>query len=128
MKKAMLVFEDGKVFFGNSAGAEGEAFGEIVYNTSVCGYQEILSNPSAFGKIINFSYPEVGGYGAVKDDMESDSVKAAGLVVKTAGNITSNWRSSETFRSFLEKNKVVAVENIDTRAVLKHVVKNGEMK
>ncbi|MCE5301000.1 MAG: glutamine-hydrolyzing carbamoyl-phosphate synthase small subunit, partial [Spirochaetia bacterium] len=106
----------------------GEVFGRIVFNTSVSGYQEILTNPSANGQVISITYPEIGAYGVNGEDSESVKVHAAGLIVKRGRGCVSNWRATGTLEDFLVKNGVTAADNIDTRKLLRHIRKNGEQK
>ena len=99
MKKAILVIEDGSVFEGQSFGAEGEAYGEVVFNTSITGYQEILTDPSYNGQIVTMTYPEIGNYGVNIDDVESRRPFLRGFVVKEYWREPSNWRSQDDLRS-----------------------------
>jgi carbamoyl-phosphate synthase small subunit len=103
-------------------------FGTAVFNTSVCGYQEILTNPSSKGQVISITYPEIGAYGVNKDDVESPKIQASGLILKRACNYDSNWRSEGRLPEYLKKNSVVGAENIDTRMLLRHLRKSGEIK
>jgi carbamoyl-phosphate synthase small subunit len=128
MKKAMLMLEDGTCFEGASAGAEGETYGEIVFNTSMMGYQEILTDPSYRGQIVTMTYPEIGNYGINEDDMESGEVQVEGFIMKEMSKISSNWRSSMTLHDYLKKYKIVAMEGIDTRALTRHIRDFGAMK
>lgn len=128
MKKAVLMLEDGTSFEGRSAGAEGEAYGEIVFNTSMMGYQEILTDPSYKGQIVNMTYPEIGNYGFNRFDEESARPRVEGFVVKEFSAISSNWRSSGTLDSYLKKNHITAMEGIDTRALTRHIRDFGAMK
>lgn len=128
MKKALLVLEDGTVFEGASFGADGEVFGTAVFNTLVSGYQELLTNPSSKGQVISITYPEIGAYGVNDEDVESPKVHASGFIVKRACTYDSNWRAKGKLPEYLKKNKVVAVENLDTRALLRHLKNSGEQK
>jgi carbamoyl-phosphate synthase small subunit len=128
MKKALLMLEDGAVFEGVSFGAEGETFGTAVFNTSVSGYQEILTNPSSRGQVISITYPEIGAYGVNYEDVESPMIQASGLIVKRACTYESNWRARGRLPDYLKKNKIIGVENLDTRALLRHLKKSGEQK
>lgn len=127
-KKAILVLEDGRNFAGSSFGAEGETFGEMVFNTSMTGYQEILTDPSYAGQIICMTYPLIGNYGVNEEDMESRRPWAEGFVVREASRIASNWRSSETLDSYLARNSIVGIEHIDTRALVRHIRDKGAMR
>jgi len=128
MKKAILMLQDGKCFEGVSAAASGETTGKIVYNTADVGYQEIITDPTCSGLVVCFAFPEIGNYGINPYDNESDKIHCAGIIAKQISRVTSNWRAKESFRDFLTKQKIVAMERVDTRAVVKHVIKNGEMK
>jgi carbamoyl-phosphate synthase small subunit len=106
----MLAFEDGTVFEGRSCGADGERTGEIVFNTSLGGYQEVMTDPSYAGQIVTFTAPHVGIYGTNAADMESRGVFAAGFVMRAMSETASNWRSEEPLRAFLERHRVVAID------------------
>lgn len=128
MQKAILVLEDGRSFSGTSFGAEGESFGEMVFNTSMSGYQEILTDPSYAGQIVCMTYPLIGNYGVNEDDTESRKPWVEGFVVREASKIASNWRSTETLDSYLKKNSIVGIEHIDTRALVRHIRDKGAMR
>ncbi|MEP6901038.1 MAG: glutamine-hydrolyzing carbamoyl-phosphate synthase small subunit [Actinomycetota bacterium] len=128
VKKAILVFEDGRTFRGASFGAEGETFGEIVFNTSMSGYQEILTDPSYAGQIVCMTYPLIGNYGVNEEDSESRRPWVEGFVVREASRIASNWRSTETLDSYLKRHKIVGIEHIDTRALVRHIRDKGAMR
>ena len=127
-KPAILVLEDGRAFRGASFGAEGETFGEMVFNTSMTGYQEILTDPSYAGQIVCMTYPLIGNYGVNEDDVESRRPWAEGLVVREASRIASNWRSTETLDSYLKRSSIVGLEQIDTRALVRHIRDRGAMR
>src|SRR3982751_6674643 len=127
-KKAILVLETGRTFRGASFGAEGETFGEIVFNTSMSGYQEILTDPSYAGQIVCMTYPLIGNYGVNTDDVESRRPWVEGFVVREASRIASNWRSTETLDSYLKRNNIVGIEHIDTRALVRHIRDKGAMR
>jgi carbamoyl-phosphate synthase small subunit len=127
-KKAILVFETGRTFRGASFGAEGESFGEIVFNTSMSGYQEILTDPSYAGQIVCMTYPLIGNYGVNEEDAESRRPWVEGFVVREASRIASNWRSTETLDSYLKRHKIVGIEHIDTRALVRHIRDKGAMR
>ncbi len=127
-KKAILVLEDGRTFRGLSFGAEGETFGEMVFNTSMTGYQEILTDPSYAGQIVCMTYPLIGNYGVNEDDVESKRPWVEGFVIREASPIKSNWRSSETLDSYLKRHHVVGIEHIDTRALVRHIRDKGAMR
>ena len=126
--KAILVLEDGRTFNGASFGAEGETFGEIVFNTSMSGYQEILTDPSYAGQIVCMTYPLIGNYGVNTEDVESRRPWVEGFVVREASRIASNWRSTETLDSYLKRNNIVGIEHIDTRALVRHIRDKGAMR
>ena len=127
-KKAILVLEDGRTFRGESFGAEGETFGEMVFNTSMSGYQEILTDPSYAGQIVCMTYPLIGNYGVNEEDVESRRPWVEGFVVREASKIASNWRSSETLDSYLKRHKIVGIERLDTRALVRHIRDKGAMR
>ena len=126
--EALLALEDGRVFRGRSFGAPGERAGEIVFNTSMTGYQEILTDPSYKGQIITMTYPLIGNYGVNEEDLESSSPKAEGFVVKEASRITSNWRSLKGLGEYLKEYNIPGIEGVDTRALTKHIRTAGAMK
>lgn len=124
--KALLVLSDGMVFEGNSFGHEGEAIGEVVFNTSMTGYQEILTDPSYRGQIVAMTYSQMGNYGTTNDDRESlHRPKAEGFIVKEYIDFPSNWRSSSSLGQYLKDNQIVAIEGIDTRALTRHLRNYG---
>ena len=127
-KKAVLMLEDGTYFEGVSAGAAGEAYGEIVFNTSMTGYQEILTDPSYKGQIVTMTYPEIGNYGVNPDDVESEKPAVSGFVVKEMSKIKSSWRGTNGLREYLIENKIPAIEGIDTRALTARIRERGAMK
>jgi carbamoyl-phosphate synthase small subunit len=121
MKKAILALADGMVFEGESFGAEGETSGEIVFNTSMTGYQEILTDPSYKGQIVTMTYPQIGNYGVNNEDVESAKPFAEGFIVKEYLDIPSNWRSKKSLHQYLRENGIVGIQGIDTRALTKHL-------
>jgi carbamoyl-phosphate synthase small subunit len=127
-KKAILVLEDGRTFRGESFGAEGETFGEMVFNTSMSGYQEILTDPSYAGQIVCMTYPLIGNYGVNEEDSESRRPWVEGFVVREASRVASNWRSTETLDSYLKRHKIVGIEHIDTRSLVRHIRSKGAMR
>src|SRR5215204_6056096 len=127
-KKAILVLETGRTFRGASFGAEGETFGEIVFNTSMSGYQEILTDPSYAGQIVCMTYPLIGNYGVNEADVESRRPWVEGFVVREASRIASNWRSTESLGDYLVRNNIVGIEHIDTRALVRHIRDKGAMR
>lgn len=128
MKKAILVLEDGRTFEGASFGAEGETFGEMVFNTSMSGYQEILTDPSYAGQIVCMTYPLIGNYGVNLDDVESRRPWVEGFVVREASRIASNFRSTASLQDYLRENNIVGLEHIDTRALVRHIRDKGAMR
>jgi carbamoyl-phosphate synthase small subunit len=120
--KALLVLSDGVVFEGKGFGAEGETMGEVVFNTSMTGYQEILTDPSYKGQIVTMTYPQIGNYGINEEDIESlHGPKAEGFVVKEYIDFPSNWRSSQSLGRYLRNHNKVCIEGIDTRALTRHL-------
>lgn len=128
MKRALLALEDGKTFLGRSVGSPGEAFGELVFNTGMTGYQEVLTDPSYRGQIVVMTYPEVGIYGVNSEDVESFRVQAAGFVVHRAVRRPSSWRAALPFTDYLEEAGIVAMEGVDTRALTRHIREQGTMR
>jgi len=123
--KALLVLADGMVFEGRAFGCQGEATGEVVFNTSMTGYQEILTDPSYRGQIVTMTYPQIGNYGINPEDNESSRVWAAGFIVKEYCPVPSNWRSGESLGHFLERQRIPGIEGIDTRALTKYIRDKG---
>ncbi len=124
--RAILVLADGIVFEGKSFGYAGEAIGEVVFNTSMTGYQEILTDPSYKGQIVTMTYPQIGNYGVNRQDVESlGGPKVEGFVVKEYIDFPSNWRSSRSLGNYLKKHRKVCIEGIDTRALTRHIRTHG---
>lgn len=128
VRPALLALEDGTFFRGRCAGAEGECFGEIVFNTSMVGYQEIVTDPSYAGQIVTLTYPQVGNYGISTSVMQSSEPKLRGLVVHDMCYTPSNWTSEESLPDFLKAHKIVAIEDIDTRALTLKIRSAGAMR
>ncbi|MHC4242930.1 MAG: glutamine-hydrolyzing carbamoyl-phosphate synthase small subunit [Planctomycetota bacterium] len=126
--KAILLLEDGTVFKGTSFGARGQKCGEVVFNTSMTGYQEILTDPSYNEQIITMTYPLIGNYGTNKDDWESRESFARGFIVKENCDYPSNWRNQLTLSNYLKFHSIVGLEGIDTRALVRHIRIAGAMK
>jgi carbamoyl-phosphate synthase small subunit len=126
--KALLALESGKVFWGNSFGSEGESSGEVVFNTSMVGYQEILTDPSYEGQIITMTSPHIGNYGVNKDDEESRKPFGAGLIVREISGLYSNWRATESLQAYMQRHKLVGVTDVDTRALTKHLRETGSLR
>jgi carbamoyl-phosphate synthase small subunit len=125
---ALLALEDGRTFRGRSWAAEGESAGEMVFNTSMTGYQEVLTDPSYAGQIVCMTYPLIGNYGVNSDDEESDRPWVEGFVVREASRMASNWRAQETLDAYLKRWNIVAVDGIDTRALVRHIRDKGAMR
>ena len=125
---ALLVLEDGAVFSGTSCAAQGEVFGEICFNTSLEGYLEVITDPSYAGQIITMTYPQIGNYGVNREDCQSEKPALRGLVVRDMCQVPSNWRCELTLPNFLRENNVVAIEGVDTRALVRHVRDNGAQR
>jgi carbamoyl-phosphate synthase small subunit len=126
--QAILALEDGRIFRGRGYGALGERFGEVVFNTSLSGYQEILTDPSYAGQIVCLTYPHIGNYGTNPLDSESSSPYAEGLVVRELSELASNWRSVESTSEFLADFGMPVISDIDTRALVRHLRTHGSMR
>jgi carbamoyl-phosphate synthase small subunit len=126
--KALVALEDGTVFEGKSFTGPGEAFGEIVFNTGMTGYQEILTDPSYKGQIVTMTYPLIGNYGINREDMESERIQPEAFLVKEYNRIPSNFRATASLAAFLQEHGVLGVEGIDTRALTRHIRQAGAMK
>jgi carbamoyl-phosphate synthase small subunit len=122
---AVLVLADGSVFRGCSIGADGHAVGEVVFNTSMTGYQEILTDPSYAGQVVTLTYPHIGNTGANAEDVESGKVYAAGLIIRDLPLVASNWRREEDLSTYLQRNGVVAIGDIDTRRLTRLLRSKG---
>src|SRR5512143_3235989 len=125
MKKAILALADGTYYEGTSFGAEGEGGGEVVFNTSMTGYQEILTDPSYRGQMVTMTYPLIGNYGVNTEDVESGRPWADGFIVKECSTYPSNWRKTESLDSYLRRSGIVGIQGIDTRALTKHIRDHG---
>jgi len=125
---AILALEDGKIFRGRSFGASAETYGEVVFNTSMTGYQEIITDPSYKGQIVVMTYPLMGNYGVNKEDVESRKPFLEGFVVKEYSKIASNWRKDQPLGEYLKENNIPAIQGIDTRALTLHIREKGAMK
>ena len=122
---AILALADGTVYLGNSIGAAGSTVGEVVFNTSMTGYQEILTDPSYCQQIVTLTYPHIGNYGTNPEDVESNAVHAAGLVIKDLPLVASNFRSTQTLAAYLQAHGTVAIANIDTRQLTRQLREQG---
>ena len=127
-REAILALEDGTWFRGKAAGASGETAGEVVFNTSMTGYQEVLTDPSYSGQIVTMTCPEIGNYGVTSDDGESSAPHVAGFIVREESPIASNWRSQSTLRDYFIKNNIVAIADIDTRELTRKLRSGGVMR
>src|SRR5713101_1817147 len=127
-KSALLALEDGRVWRGRSWGATGEACGEMVFNTSMTGYQEVLTDPSYAGQIVCMTYPLIGNYGVNNGDPESSRPWVEGFVVREASRMASSWRSEESLDVYLKRWNIVAIDHIDTRALVRHIRDKGAMR
>ena len=125
---AVLVLEDGAAFHGASCGAAGEVFGEICFNTSLEGYFEVITDPSYAGQIVTMTYPQIGNYGVDPEDSQADHPALRGLVVRDMCSTPSNWRSKMSLPEYLKAEGVVAIEDVDTRALVRHVREHGAMR
>ena len=125
---AVLALENGTVLRGKAAGAHGEAAGEVVFNTSMTGYQEVLTDPSYAGQIVTMTCPEIGNYGVTSEDVESRGLQVAGFIIRSESPMASNWRSEGTLRDYLTKNNVVAISDVDTRALTRVLRSAGVMR
>jgi carbamoyl-phosphate synthase small subunit len=128
IKPALLALEDGRTFRGRSWAADGATCGEMVFNTSMTGYQEVLTDPSYAGQIVCMTYPLIGNYGVNRADEESDRPWVEGFVVREASRVASNWRSEEGLDAYLKRWNIVAIEGIDTRALVRHIRDKGAMR
>jgi carbamoyl-phosphate synthase small subunit len=126
--KAYLALEDGLVVEGVSFGAAGERDGELVFNTSLTGYQEVLTDPSYRGQVVMMTYPLIGNYGINQDDLESSGVQVEGFVVREAASLFSNWRAKSSLADYLKESGVPGIEGVDTRMLTVHIREKGSMK
>ena len=127
-RPAKLALANGKVFTGQAFGAEGEVDGEVVFNTSMTGYQEILTDPSYTGQIVTMTYPLIGNYGVNAEDVESRGLFLKGFVVKELCEFPSNYRSTESLDSYLKRNQIIGLQGIDTRSLVRQIRTQGAMK
>lgn len=127
-KPALLALEDGRTFRARSWAADGETCGEMVFNTCMTGYQEVLTDPSYAGQIVCMTYPLIGNYGVNRADEESDRPWVEGFVVREASRMASNWRAEESLGDYLKRWNIVAIEGLDTRALVRHIRDKGAMR
>ncbi len=128
MSEAILALEDGTIYRGLVAGAEGETAGEVVFNTSMTGYQEILTDPSYSGQIVTMTCAEIGNYGVATQDVESRKPQIAGFIIRDESPVSSNWRAQGTLRDYLVANNIVAISDIDTRELTRKLRSGGVMR
>ena len=124
---ALLVLEDGTAFRGRSCGASGEVTGEVCFNTSLEGYLEVMTDPSYAGQIITMTYPQIGNYGVNREDIQRDRIFARGMVVRDMCATPSSWRSEVSLPDLLKEEGIVAIEGVDTRALVRHIRSQGAM-
>ena len=124
----MLALADGTLFEGHALGYEGETVGEVVFNTAMTGYQEVLTDPSYKGQIITMTSPHIGNYGVTSEDAESRRIWAEGFIVREASQLASNWRSRDRLQDYLHEAKIVAIEGLDTRALTRHLREYGSQQ
>ena len=118
---AILLLEDGRLFRGMRLGARGPAFGEVVFNTSMTGYQEILTDPSYAGQLVTMTYPLIGNYGVNPEDQESQGPQVAGFIVRETVRAPSSWRATGGLPDYLESRGIVGIRDVDTRALTRHI-------
>ena len=124
-KPAVLALQDGTIFHGTSVGADGKTIGEVVFNTAMTGYQEILTDPSYCRQIVTLTYPHIGNTGTNSEDMESAQIHASGLIIRDSSLVTSSWRSERSFADFLKQGDTVAIADIDTRKLTRIIREKG---
>ncbi|MBA3859762.1 MAG: carbamoyl phosphate synthase small subunit [Cyanobacteria bacterium PR.3.49] len=127
-KRCLLALEDGETFAGIAFGKAGTTTGELVFNTSLSGYQEILTDPSYAGQIVTLTYPEIGNYGTNDEDVESRKIFARGLVIRHLSRRFSNWRATASLSDFLEAQGILGISDVDTRAITRHIRDKGAMR
>lgn len=127
MIPALLALEDGSIFRGQSIGVAGQSVGEVVFNTAMTGYQEILTDPSYAKQIVTLTYPQIGNTGVTPEDVESDRLWGAGLVIRALPKRVSNWRAKQSLPDYLQDAKMVAIAGVDTRRLTRHIQKHGAM-
>ena len=125
---AFLLLEDGRRFDGEALGHRGVALGEVVFNTGMTGYQEVLTDPSYTGQLVTMTYPLIGNYGVNDEDRESETPSVAGFIVREASRRASSWRAQETLPAYLERHRVVGITELDTRALTRHIRDRGAMR
>jgi carbamoyl-phosphate synthase small subunit len=128
LKPAYLLLEDGRIFHGSSFAAQGLGVGEVVFNTSMSGYQEVLTDPSYSGQLVTMTYPMIGNYGLNREDGESEKPHVAGFIVREASRMYSSWRGEEALGPYLEAHGIVGIAGVDTRALTRHIRAKGAMR
>ncbi len=126
-KKALILLADGTIFHGKSIGKEGSAFGEVCFNTGTTGYQEIFTDPSYYGQLMVATNAHIGNYGTLSEEVESDSIKIAGLICKNFSFNYSRPSADDSLENFFEKNNLLAISDVDTRALVSYIRENGAM-
>ncbi|MEI6873087.1 MAG: carbamoyl-phosphate synthase domain-containing protein, partial [Verrucomicrobiota bacterium] len=126
--RSILALEDGRSFVGESFGFEGTSVGEVCFNTSMSGYQEVLTDPSYRGQMVAMTCPQIGNYGINHLDEESDSPHVRGFIIEELSPVASNWRSEETLNAYLKRWNIPGIQGIDTRALTRHLRDKGAMK
>ncbi|AGB40738.1 carbamoyl-phosphate synthase, small subunit [Halobacteroides halobius DSM 5150] len=126
--KAILALEDGRYFIGESLGASGEVTGEVVFNTSMTGYQEVMTDPSYKGQLVTMTYPLIGNYGVNDIDEEADDVQVSGFIVRENCEVPNNWKMEKTSEDYLAQRNIIGIKGIDTRALTKHIREKGAMQ
>src|SRR5210317_2602802 len=126
-KKALILLQDGTVFYGKSIGIEGQAFGELCFNTGMTGYQEIFTDPSYYGQLMVTTNANIGNYGVNNEEIESDGIKIAGLICRNFSYHYSRPAADDSLEAFLDQNKLLAISDVDTRALVNYIRDNGAM-
>src|SRR5205085_3408958 len=126
--EAILALEDGRVWRGQGFGARAEVVGEVVFNTSMTGYQEILTDPSYRGQIVAMTYPLIGNYGVNPHDIESHKVFTEGFIVRELSQTVSNWRAAESLDAYLRRHNVPGISEVSTRSLVRHIRERGSMR
>src|SRR5262245_51361837 len=126
--QAILALEDGRIWRGRGFGAEAETVGEVVFNTAITGYQEILTDPSYCGQIVTMTYPLIGNYGINEEDIESRKIYAEGFIVRELSRRVSNWRADLSLDAYLKSQNIPGISDIDTRSLVRHIRERGSMR
>jgi len=125
---AIIALEDGTIWHGLGFGAIGETTGEVVFNTSITGYQEILTDPSYHGQLVTMTQPHIGNYGVTPEDDESDQIWASGFIIRQLSPVVSNWRSRQSLEDYLAERNIIGITDVDTRALVRHIREHGAMR